>query len=86
MKSLEIIKDMICNELDEIADKGNLDLNNLDVIDKLTHSLKSIYSVMAMETGNEKNPQAEKLRAMLKTATTEKEKAALEECIEKLES
>lgn len=43
------LRDMICMELDKIADKGTLTKESLDNMDKLTHSLKSIDTVMAME-------------------------------------
>lgn len=43
------LREMICMELDKIADKGALTKESLDNMEKLTHSLKSIDTVMAME-------------------------------------
>lgn len=43
------LKDMLCEELEEIAEKGELTAGSLETIDKLTHSIKSIATIMAME-------------------------------------
>lgn len=49
MNGMEELKDLLCEELDKIARKGELTAGSLETIDKLTHSIKSIVSVMAME-------------------------------------
>jgi hypothetical protein len=49
MKSYDLLKDMICRELDRIANKGELNSQNLEMVDKLTHSLKSIETIQAMD-------------------------------------
>lgn len=50
MKTYYEIKDMICEELDRQAQKGKINSpSELDVLDKLTHSLKSIATIIAME-------------------------------------
>lgn len=49
MRHLEEIKDMLCDELDKIAEQGELTAGSLDSVDKLTHSLKSIETIMAMD-------------------------------------
>ena len=43
------LKDMLCDELEHIAQQGELTAGSLDTIDKLTHSIKSISTIMAME-------------------------------------
>jgi len=48
-RHLEEVRDMLCEELDEIAEKGELTAGTLDTVDKLTHSIKSIDTIMAME-------------------------------------
>ena len=55
MKTYYEIKDMICEELDRQAQKGKINSpSELDVLDKLTHSLKSIATIIAMEeTGDD---------------------------------
>ena len=45
------LKNMLCDELDEIARKGELSTGDLDVVDKLTHSIKSLVTIMAMDEG-----------------------------------
>ena len=43
------LRDMLEKELHTITDKGELSAGSLDIIDKLTHSIKSIDTIMAME-------------------------------------
>lgn len=44
------IKKMLCKELDEARDKGRInDIGDLKTIDLITHSLKSISTIIAME-------------------------------------
>lgn len=45
----EELYEMLCDELDQIASKGELTAGSLDTIDKLTHSIKSLGTIMAME-------------------------------------
>ena len=49
MEALYKLSDMICDELDEYARKGELSASSLDVVDKLSHALKSIKTIIAME-------------------------------------
>lgn len=49
MRYMEELKEMLCEELDKIASKGELTAGSLDTVQKLTHSLKSIETIMAME-------------------------------------
>lgn len=48
-KYMERVRDMLCDELDEIAEKGELTAGNLEAVDKLTHSIKSIDTILAMK-------------------------------------
>lgn len=48
-KSMERVRDMLCEELDKFGSKGELTAGSLETIDKLTHSIKSIDTIMAME-------------------------------------
>ena len=49
MKAMEDLREMLCKELEEITMKGGLTAGDLDAVDKLTHSIKSIDTIMAME-------------------------------------
>lgn len=49
MKNMEELKMLLCDELDNIANKGELTAGSLETIDKLTHSIKSLLAIMAME-------------------------------------
>ena len=49
MHKMEELRDMLCEELDKITKRGELSSGSLDMVDKLTHSIKSIDTIMAME-------------------------------------
>lgn len=50
MQTYYDIKKMLCKELDGARDKGRIaDISDLKTIDLLTHSLKSISTIIAME-------------------------------------
>ena len=49
MHELHELKEMLCDELDKITKKGELSAGSLDAVDKLTHSIKSIDTIIAME-------------------------------------
>ena len=53
MENMQKLKDMLTHELDEYARKGELSAGSLDIVDKLTHALKSITTIMAMEDADE---------------------------------
>ena len=49
-KKMENLRDMLCEELWKVVKKGEISSTaELDAIDKLTHSIKSIDTIMAME-------------------------------------
>lgn len=49
MNDYEKLKGMLCDELEQITRKGELTAGSLDTVDKLTHAIKSIVTIMAME-------------------------------------
>lgn len=49
MHKMYELREMLCEELDKITKKGELSAGSLDVVDKLTHSIKSIDTIIAME-------------------------------------
>lgn len=55
MQKMEELREMLCEELDKITKKGELSAGSLDVVDKLTHSIKSIDTIMAMEDSGYSN-------------------------------
>jgi len=48
MAKYEELKDMLCEELDKITKRGELSPGSLDIVDKLTHSIKSLETILAM--------------------------------------
>ena len=55
MHKMEELRDMLCDELNEITKQGKVTSSNLDMIDKLTHSIKSIDTILAMEDAGYSN-------------------------------
>lgn len=49
MKAYAKIKEMLERELESLSHKTEMTQSNLDYIDKITHSIKSIDTIMAME-------------------------------------
>ena len=49
------LKDMLCDELQEFAKKGELSAGDLEAVDKITHSIKSLVTIIAMEDGGYSN-------------------------------
>ena len=55
MKAMEELRDMLCEELENITEQGEITTGSLEIIDKLTHSIKSIDTIMAMEESGYSN-------------------------------
>ncbi len=49
MKHWEELRDTLCRELDEIAEKGELSAGDLETVDKLTHTMKNLDKIMMGE-------------------------------------
>ena len=48
-KAMHELREMLDMELDKITRSGDLTASKLDLVDKLTHSIKSIDTIMAMQ-------------------------------------
>ena len=48
-KAMHELREMLDVELDKITRSGDLTASKLDLVDKLTHSIKSIDTIMAMQ-------------------------------------
>ena len=55
MHTLEKLRDMLMDELAHCAEKDQLSTNSLYTVDKLTHAVKSIDTIMAMEDAGYSN-------------------------------
>lgn len=51
MNTLYDLRDMLCDELDEIVKKGNLSAGDLDVVHKLVSTMKNIDKITMYEDG-----------------------------------
>jgi len=93
------LKEMLCEELGDIVSGERISLGALDVIDKLTHSIKSLDAIIAMEEGS--YPQystgthttstsvgcqrmLEEVEALIGKATNNIEREALRGAVERL--
>ena len=52
MKHLDTLKDMLCDELEEITRKGELNAGDLDTVHKLTDTIKNINKIQMLEDGD----------------------------------
>ena len=55
MHKMYELRDMLMDELEKCTNKGELSAGSLDVVDKLTHSIKSIDTILAMEEAGYSN-------------------------------
>ena len=55
MHGMEDIREMLMKELEKYSKKGELSAGSLEIIDKLTHAIKSIDTIMAMEESGYSN-------------------------------
>lgn len=55
MEAFYDLKEMLCKELEDLVQKGELSAGALDAVDKLTHSIKSLVTIIAMEEGGYSN-------------------------------
>ena len=46
MKALYDLKEMLCDELEEYGKKGELSAGTLDIVDKLTHTIKNLDKII----------------------------------------
>ena len=51
MYDLRNLREMLCKELDDIADKREMSAGDLDVIQILTSSIKNTYFIVMLEDG-----------------------------------
>lgn len=56
-KAMHKLREMLCEELDKLSRSGDLTPSKLDLVDKLTHSIKSIDTIMAMEEYEEEDEE-----------------------------
>lgn len=40
------LKEMLCDELEEYGSKGKLDVGDLDIVDKLSHTIKNLDKIL----------------------------------------
>ena len=62
MEYMHELKEMLCEELERFAREGELTAGSLETIDKLTHSIKSIATIMAMEDSEYSRDYVDKYR------------------------
>lgn len=53
MRKLERLKEMLCDELDDIVEKGELSAGSLETAHKLTDTIKNIYKICMLDEDGE---------------------------------
>ena len=53
MERYRELEEMLCDEIDRITERKDLNNSSLDMLDKLTHTLKSLKTIDAMEEYSE---------------------------------
>lgn len=53
MRAMHELKEMLCKELDKIAEQGELTAGSLETAHKLTDTIKNIEKIMMLEDGGE---------------------------------
>ena len=53
MEKYRELEDMLCGEIDRITERKELNPSSLEMLDKLTHTLKSIKTIEAMDDYSE---------------------------------
>lgn len=49
MHKLYDLKEMLCRELEDYSNRDNLDINSLEIVDKLAHAVKNIDKIIESE-------------------------------------
>ena len=49
MENYKELEGMLCDEIDKISERGELNGASLEMLDKLTHTLKSLKTIDAMD-------------------------------------
>lgn len=53
MKALYDLRDMLCGELEEYGKKGDLSAGSLEIVDKLTHTIKNLDKIIEVNEDDE---------------------------------
>lgn len=53
MEKYRELEEMLCDEIDRITERKELNGNSLEMLDKLTHTLKSLKTIDAMDSYSE---------------------------------
>lgn len=55
MENMHKLKNLLCEELDEITMKGNLSAGDLEAVHKLTDTIKNIYKIEMLKENSNSN-------------------------------
>ena len=91
-RALEDISEKLCRELDEIAKKPELGAGDLDIVHKLTGTMKNIYKIEMYEEdgGYSRTDARERMRSqmedMMRDADDDRTREAIRRCMNELDS
>ena len=86
------LREMLMRELVEMTNRGDISTSSLDAIDKLTHSIKSIDTILAMQghetckKSDSKSEIAECLKGLHDAAKDDESKSMIQSWIKQLEN
>ena len=63
---MEELKEMLCSEIDEISERGQLGVRDVEMLYKLTEILKNIDKIMPMDDYSRDDGKEEMLKKMEK--------------------
>lgn len=55
MRAMDRISDMLCEELEEIAEKGGISMGDLEIVYKATGAIKNLSKIRMMDDGGRSN-------------------------------
>lgn len=101
MRALYELKEKLCMELEEINQKPDMGAGDLEIVHKLTDTIKNIDKIcMLEEEGGQsrsggsydggysrhdaKEQMMEQLQEMMESASTEKERQAIQRCMDQM--
>ena len=82
MDAMTKLRNMLCEELKEIVEQDRVNEGSIGIIDRITHSIKSIDTIKAMQ---HKEPESEKVAEMKSMLQDEATRNALMKALSEIE-
>ena len=87
MKALNDIRDMLCEELDELARKGELGAGDLEIIHKAVSSIKNIDKIEMYDSRDDaREHMRRQLQDMIRDTDDDNVREVLRRCMTQMEN